>query len=398
MADQQIEKGTIYADGNSVDADNLNNHVDNAILLSGAITAQPDASALNQADSLLMLQGGALCKGTVSQMKTAMSLGDYVTRNGTTNTGMVTNTQLTLGTTTQLSALDAVSLGHLSVNYLKNSSALQTLTGSLALTDYLTAANSITAGNTAEAVKLTTAGINFLTTNQIMMLKRDPVEALEAVPKQYVDASALKAKVVFSGRFADTANGTLTGTYNSIASGSVTCTFPTPHGLLIGHRFAAVFTGTNAPAIATIFVVNTVTSNLAFTATAENEILKSATGSVTLRKCLIHSSVGTNKISNIIYCGDSANDSVYAVNLTNTESIDEMNPVVTPSILTYPETTGTPGGNCNVVSYDASRLASDQVSRRYVLDATKTIGFAFSASRPSDAWYDCGYRSGIVIY
>ena len=394
MPDQQIQKGTIYANGNSVDATNLNAHVDNAILLPGAITAQTDATALNQADSLLMLQGGALCKGTVSQMKTAMSLGDYVTRSGTTNTGMVTSTQLTLGTTTQLAAFDAVSLGHLSANYLKNSAALQTLTGSLALTDYLTALNSVTAGNTAEAVKLTTAGINFLTTNQIMMLKRDPVEALEAAPKQYVDSFAIKAKAVFSGRYAD-ATSIASGSYVSTSASLVTFTFSSINPFSIGNKFVANCTATSGtkPPITAIFIVQSV-NNLTITAIPHAVVTAGSVGTFQILGCLIHESIGSNKIKNIIYCGVAANAAIYAVNFTDLVDVDLMIPLVSASVLTSDSSSVTGSGAGSTIKFDAGNDAASpiQITRLSPSDLTKTNSFMFNSTS------DIGYRSGIVIY
>jgi len=103
----QINKGTTYANGDEVNATNLNNHVDNATLAVGAITTQQAATFVNLVDKTLIAQSGALKSATFQHVKDAMTLGDYVARNGTTGTGMVASTQLTLGTTTQLQPLDA---------------------------------------------------------------------------------------------------------------------------------------------------------------------------------------------------------------------------------------------------------------------------------------------------
>lgn len=52
----QLQKGTTYATGAQVTADNLNKHVDEAILLSGAITEQTAATSLTEQDSILIYQ------------------------------------------------------------------------------------------------------------------------------------------------------------------------------------------------------------------------------------------------------------------------------------------------------------------------------------------------------
>jgi hypothetical protein len=396
MPDQQIQKGTTYADGNSVSADNLNAHVDNAILLPGAITAQTDAATLNQADSLLMLQGGTLRKGTVSQMKTAMSLGDYIKRDGTAG---LTTGQLSLYNTNQLANLDAVSLGYLNANFLKNSSQLQTLTGSLALTDYLTAANEITVGSTTnKLVDLTTAGISMLTTNQIMMLKRNPVEALEAVPKQYVDAISPRCKAQFNGRRASTQ--VLTGSYNATTT-FVTFTTSSAHGFLVGHKFTAELvrvTGT-APLITTLFQVSSITDATTFNAVPAIAPVVS-TGTITaIRKCVINNQSGTNPIVNIIYLG-AADSGSYAVNLTNDSNINELCPIVTASALNTPETFSTFTNFGYTILFDYLETGTNQVPRNNTYNGSSdlTNSFVFTAVNAYPTTYDLGSRSSIVIY
>lgn len=69
----QIQKGTTYtagAPGNVVDYINLNAHVDNAVLLPGAITDQPGKSAPAAADTVLVHSAAdvALRKTTVQEL------------------------------------------------------------------------------------------------------------------------------------------------------------------------------------------------------------------------------------------------------------------------------------------------------------------------------------------
>lgn len=76
MPVQQIQKGTNYADfpgaNSQVTATNLNNHVDNAELLPGAILAQPTATP-EEADYILAEQSGSLVKYTIESVKTLFS-------------------------------------------------------------------------------------------------------------------------------------------------------------------------------------------------------------------------------------------------------------------------------------------------------------------------------------
>lgn len=73
MPGQQIQKGTTYVNypavGNSqVTAENLNDHVDNAVLLPGAISAQAESTP-QASDYVLSERGGALFKYTLSAIK-----------------------------------------------------------------------------------------------------------------------------------------------------------------------------------------------------------------------------------------------------------------------------------------------------------------------------------------
>lgn len=69
----QILKGTNYTTGQQVTADNLNNHVDNAKLLPGAILDQPNAVSISGADTILLQQGGALREASIAQVTSTVS-------------------------------------------------------------------------------------------------------------------------------------------------------------------------------------------------------------------------------------------------------------------------------------------------------------------------------------
>lgn len=76
MPVQQIQKGTTYADypaaNSQVTAENLNDHVDNAILLPGAISGQLDSTP-EDADYIIAERSGTLYKYTVGAVKTLFS-------------------------------------------------------------------------------------------------------------------------------------------------------------------------------------------------------------------------------------------------------------------------------------------------------------------------------------
>lgn len=109
MPVQQIQKGTNYADfpgaNSQVTATNLNNHVDNAELLPGAILAQPTATP-EETDYVLAEQSGALVKYTIESVKTLLS-SIFVPLTGGTMTG-----PLLLNTSNPSTSATAASKGY----------------------------------------------------------------------------------------------------------------------------------------------------------------------------------------------------------------------------------------------------------------------------------------------
>jgi hypothetical protein len=169
----QITKGTTYSTGDQVTATNLNALVDNAFLIAGAVTEQPTATAVLLTDTTLLAQGSVLRKVSIAQISAAITpdITSFLNKDGSipVNTGV----QLTLGTTNQISALNAASKGYVDATALPLTGG--TLTGNLTLT---------------------TAGI--------ITLSKNPVGALEATTKQYVDnkPGLAKAWVNFNGTVA----------------------------------------------------------------------------------------------------------------------------------------------------------------------------------------------------
>ena len=109
MPAQQIQKGTTYADfpgaNSQVTAENLNDHVDNAVLLPGAISAQTTGTP-EEADYILAERAGALFKYTIESVKTLFS-SIFVPLTGGTMTG-----PLLLNTSNPSTSATAASKGY----------------------------------------------------------------------------------------------------------------------------------------------------------------------------------------------------------------------------------------------------------------------------------------------
>ena len=108
----QIQKGTTYADfpaaNSQVTANNLNNHVDNAVLLSGAISEQTTGIP-EEADYILAERAGALFKYTIASVKTLFSslVDGFLQTSGGTMTG-----PLLLNTSNPSTSATAASKGY----------------------------------------------------------------------------------------------------------------------------------------------------------------------------------------------------------------------------------------------------------------------------------------------
>jgi len=126
MPGQQIQKGTTYvnyptAGTNQVTAENLNDHVDNAILLPGAISAQLE-SVPEDVDYILAERGGSLFKYALSSIKDLFA-SYFPLRSGAIMTG-----ELTLSSSTPSAAAVAASKG-----YVDASIAASTLPGAIVM-------------------------------------------------------------------------------------------------------------------------------------------------------------------------------------------------------------------------------------------------------------------------
>jgi hypothetical protein len=129
MPGQQIQKGTTYVNyptpgANQVTAENLNDHVDNAILLPGAISAQLEDTP-QENDYLLAERTGTLFKYTLDSIKQLFSsiVDGFLPVSGGTMTG-----PLVLVNSTPSTAATAASKG-----YVDATAAATVLSGSIVM-------------------------------------------------------------------------------------------------------------------------------------------------------------------------------------------------------------------------------------------------------------------------
>lgn len=103
----QIQKGTIYATGDVVSAGNLNAHVDNAILLAGAITDQIGGIAA-PTDLVLVSKAGVLNQVTAGSIAALVDTSSIFLRSDGTSS-MDSGVNLTLGTSVPVNPLHSAS-------------------------------------------------------------------------------------------------------------------------------------------------------------------------------------------------------------------------------------------------------------------------------------------------
>lgn len=191
----QIQAGVTYATGAQVTATNLNAHVNNAVLVPGAISDQTAASSSTSADSVLLLQGGVLKKATLAQIQGSIvpDAANYIQKNGS----VAMTGELTLSSSTPVNALSAASKGYVdtglatkqaSLGFTPVNKAGDTGVGPIALSANPVSALQVTTKqyvDAADALKANLAGATF---TGAVTLAADPASALQASTKQYVDA------------------------------------------------------------------------------------------------------------------------------------------------------------------------------------------------------------------
>lgn len=178
----QIQKGTTYATGSSVTAANLNAHVDNAVLLPGAIIEQTSAPSVASTNQILTTDGIGLYKTTLASIISPLNLFDK--------------------------------------------SQAQTLGQNLTMAsgaDIALSSGSVMSLSSGSVISLSSGAQIALSSGALLTLGQDPVAALEAVPKQYVEQYVDNriSREVASLRFRST---NVPGTNNTlITSSNILC-------------------------------------------------------------------------------------------------------------------------------------------------------------------------------
>ena len=278
----QIQAGTVYATGNQVTATNLNAHVNNAVLVPGAISDQTAVASCTGTDSLLILQSGQLRKGTITQVQTAIApdLTPYINKNGS----VAMTAELTLSSSSPAGSLSAApkqyvdtglatkqaSLGFTPVN-----KAGDTGVGPLALaTDPVSALQVTTKQYVDNGLATKQASLGFTPVNKAgdtgvgsltigagntLTLAADPALPLQASTKAYVDTQIATR--------APAGGGTLTGTY--LFSGKLqTSTAPTENNDVVTKGYLdSVLDVVPQPAASAYFYTAAVGSSSVNTAT-----------------------------------------------------------------------------------------------------------------------------------
>jgi hypothetical protein len=236
-------------------------------LLPGAITDQTAGTA-SGTDLVLVSKSGVLNKVTAASLAGLVDTAPFLRTDG--SAAMATGQQLTLGTTNQIAALNAASKG-----YVDSVAATR-----LPLTGGTLAGNLLLDGN----LTLTTAGV--------ITLSKDPVNALEATTKQYVDnrPGLARAWVNFDGTTSTTwAGGTSTVSRTS-GSTTATITTATSHNLITGNSVYAL-TGV----VAGIYIVTVLTATTFTIETVATTTLSAVT--ITFSGSTIRSSYNVSSIT-----------------------------------------------------------------------------------------------------
>lgn len=195
----QIQAGITYTDGAQVTASNLNAHVNNAVLVPGAISTQSAATTCTVSDGLLILQSGTLKQATVSQLP-------FINKDGS----VAMTGELTLSSSTPVASLAAASKAYVdtglatkqaSIGYTPVNKAGDTMAGILTLSaDPSSALQASTKQYVDTGLATKQASLGFTPVNKAgdsmtgtLTLAADPVSALQASTKAYVDAQVVAA-------------------------------------------------------------------------------------------------------------------------------------------------------------------------------------------------------------
>jgi hypothetical protein len=208
----QIQAGVTYVNGGQVNATNLNAHVNNAVLVPGAISDQAAASSCATSDSLLILQSGALKKATIAQVQASIApdLTPYVNKDGS----VAMTGELTLSSSTPAATLSAASKGYVdtglaakqgTIGYTPANKAGDTFTGPVVLN----ADPSVALGAATKQYADTKASLAGATFTGPVVLQADPSVALGAATKQYADTKQAALGYTPVNKAGDTMTGPL---------------------------------------------------------------------------------------------------------------------------------------------------------------------------------------------
>jgi len=233
----QIQAGTVYVNGAQVTATNLNAHVNNAVLVPGAISDQAAATSVASTDSVLLLQSNSLKKATVSQLIPGAS--NYIVRDGSVSmTG-----DLILANSSPQSVLAAASKGYAdtkqsALGYTPVNKAGDTMTGALVLPANAPVNPLDAAPKQYVDTKQPNLGYTPVNkagdtmTGALILPSANPNNALQATHKQYVDLK-IAGCVPATG-------GTITGDY--LFSGKLqTSTTPTQANDVVNKSYLDTF-------------------------------------------------------------------------------------------------------------------------------------------------------------
>ena len=186
----QIQAGVTYATGAQVTATNLNAHVNNAVLVPGAISDQTAASSSTSADSVLLLQSGVLKKATLAQLQGGVvpDTANYVQKDGS----VAMTGELTLSSSTPVAALSAASKGYVdtkqtALGFTPVNKAGDTGVGPIALSVDPVSALQVTTKQYVDAASALKASLAGATFTGAVTLAANPASDLQASTKQYVD-------------------------------------------------------------------------------------------------------------------------------------------------------------------------------------------------------------------
>lgn len=156
----QLIKGTTYSTGDVVTASNLNNLVDGAQLAGGAISEQSSVASLSTSDLILVNQSGTLKKATIGNITGLTDTSQFIKKDGS----VAMTGDLILSSATPSSQLAAAPVAY-----------VQALAfGTAQLSGYV---------KTDGSVPMTSS---LIFSSGTVVLNRNPIAQLEAVPLQYV--------------------------------------------------------------------------------------------------------------------------------------------------------------------------------------------------------------------